>query len=132
MEHRLPVSVKGVLIEGGAVVLLQNERDEWELPGGRLEVAEAPEACVVREFREEVGASVQVGPILDSWVYEVLSDRFVFIVTYAVSRCGSEQLSVSSEHKRLRWWPVHRLPGAELPEGYRRSIAHAVMLMQAS
>jgi hypothetical protein len=37
MEHLLPISIKGVLIENEAVMLLENERDEWELPGGRLE-----------------------------------------------------------------------------------------------
>jgi len=31
------VSVKGVLIIDGGVVLLRNERDEWELPGGRVD-----------------------------------------------------------------------------------------------
>ncbi len=32
-----PVSAKGVLFEDGRVVLLENERRRWELPGGRLE-----------------------------------------------------------------------------------------------
>ena len=50
-----PVSIKGVLVEAGRVVLLENERDEWELPGGRLEPGEAPETCLVREFAEELG-----------------------------------------------------------------------------
>lgn len=36
------VSVKGVLFIGDEVVLLKNERDEWELPGGRLETGEEP------------------------------------------------------------------------------------------
>ena len=30
-----PVSVKGVVIREGKVILLRNERDEWELPGGK-------------------------------------------------------------------------------------------------
>jgi hypothetical protein len=35
METRaFPVSVKGVAVQGGKVLLLRNERDEWELPGG--------------------------------------------------------------------------------------------------
>jgi 8-oxo-dGTP pyrophosphatase MutT (NUDIX family) len=34
---QFPVSVKGVLFQRGTVVLLENERAEWELPGGRLE-----------------------------------------------------------------------------------------------
>jgi 8-oxo-dGTP pyrophosphatase MutT (NUDIX family) len=38
-----PVSIKGVFVEAGGIVLLENDRDEWELPGGRLEPGEAPE-----------------------------------------------------------------------------------------
>jgi 8-oxo-dGTP pyrophosphatase MutT (NUDIX family) len=60
-----PVSIKGVLVEAGRVVLLENERDEWELPGGRLEPGEAPETCLVREFAEELGAVVEVARIID-------------------------------------------------------------------
>jgi len=51
-----PVSIKGVLLEAGRVVLLENEREEWELPGGRLETGEDPMACLVREFAEELAA----------------------------------------------------------------------------
>jgi 8-oxo-dGTP pyrophosphatase MutT (NUDIX family) len=57
---KFPVSIKGVLVEAGRVVLLENERDEWELPGGRLEPGEPPETCLVREFAEELGAVVEV------------------------------------------------------------------------
>lgn len=32
-EIRFPVSVKGVLLAEGGVVLLENEREEWDLPG---------------------------------------------------------------------------------------------------
>jgi ADP-ribose pyrophosphatase YjhB (NUDIX family) len=39
---RLPVSVKGVVLDdGGKAALLENERGEWELPGGRLEAGES-------------------------------------------------------------------------------------------
>ena len=36
-------------------MLLENERGEWELPGGRLEPGETPHACLAREFAEELG-----------------------------------------------------------------------------
>ena len=96
-----PVSIKGVLVEAGRVVLLENERDEWELPGGRLEPGEAPMTCLVREFAEELGAAVVVASIIDCWVYEVLPQREVVIITYGVQRCDEEELRVSDEHRRL-------------------------------
>jgi 8-oxo-dGTP pyrophosphatase MutT (NUDIX family) len=66
-----PVSVKGVLVRGGRVLLLKNERHEWELPGGKLELGEEPQACVAREITEETGLSVTTGPILDAWQYHI-------------------------------------------------------------
>ena len=36
--YRLPVSVKAVILRGDTIVLLKNERDEWELPGGKLDL----------------------------------------------------------------------------------------------
>ena len=51
----LPVSVKGVALQDGKVLPLQNERREWELPGGKLELGEDPADCVAREIGEESG-----------------------------------------------------------------------------
>jgi 8-oxo-dGTP pyrophosphatase MutT (NUDIX family) len=67
---RFPVSVKGVVILGDRVVLLRNERNEWELPGGKLDPGEQPLlSCIMREIREELGLTVAVETILDSWLY---------------------------------------------------------------
>ena len=45
---RLPVSVKGVLVHRGRVLVLRNDRGEWELPGGRLDDGETPEEALRR------------------------------------------------------------------------------------
>ena len=117
-----PVSIKGVLLEASGVVLLENEREEWELPGGRLEPGEDPKACLVREFAEELGVSVIVKVILDCWLYEVLPARYVVIVTYGVERAGVEALRLSAEHRRLGTFALDELDGLPMPEGYRRSV----------
>ena len=117
-----PVSIKGVFVEAGRVVLLENDRDEWELPSGRLEPGEAPETSLAREFAEELRAAVVVTGIIDCWVYEVLLGREVVIVTYGVERCDREELRVSDEHRRFGLFTLHEIEALPIAEGYRRSI----------
>jgi 8-oxo-dGTP pyrophosphatase MutT (NUDIX family)/GNAT superfamily N-acetyltransferase len=117
-----PVSVKGVLLDEGRAVLLENERGTWELPGGRLEPGEEPAACLVREVAEELGIDVFVASILDSWVYEVLPRREVLIVTYGVRRGDQRAMRVSDEHRRFGLFAMNELDNLPMPEGYRRSI----------
>lgn len=118
-----PVSVKGVLFEQNRAVLLENERGEWELPGGRLDPGENPPACLAREVAEELGIEVTIDTILDSWVYEVLPGRDVLIVTYGVRRSrDDDDLRVSNEHRRYKLFALDELNEFPLAEGYRRSI----------
>ena len=41
-------------------ILLRNERDEWELPGGKLDADESPTDCCAREIHEELALDVSV------------------------------------------------------------------------
>ena len=50
LARTYPVSIKAVVEVDGRIVLLRNERDEWELPGGKLEAEETPRECVEREI----------------------------------------------------------------------------------
>lgn len=121
------VSVKGVVVRDGRVLLLHNERDEWELPGGRLEIGETPGQCVAREITEETGWRVVTGPILDSWLYYIdQAEKHVFIVTYGCRlRPGQETLDpvVSHEHGRVSLFTFEEVAGLRMPQGYKDSIA---------
>jgi 8-oxo-dGTP pyrophosphatase MutT (NUDIX family) len=117
-----PTSIKGVLFLDGKVVLLRNDREEWELPGGRLENGEDQAQTLVREFAEELAITVSVGPRIDSYLLEVIPGRHVFIVTYGCSLVGDFAPEVSHEHKEHCLWPIDRLSELALPAGYRNSI----------
>lgn len=121
--YRFPVSVKGVVLHQGEVLLLHNERDEWELPGGKLELGEEPVETVVRELREELGLKIQAGPLLDSWVYHIAEGVDVLILTYGCHATDFENLAVSHEHKALGKFAISQVPGLNMPVGYKRSIA---------
>ena len=119
---RFPVSVKGVVIRRGEVVLLRNERDEWELPGGKLEPSESPQVCVVREIAEELRLQVQPTALLDTWVYRITPEVRVFIVTYGCAETVEGEAVLSHEHKQLRWFSLSEVPALRMPDGYKASI----------
>jgi len=121
--YAFPVSVKGVAVQDGRVLLLENERDEWELPGGKLELGEDPQECVVREISEETGWQVTAGPILDCWQYHIREDCDVVIVTYGCHFAGDRSPVASTEHKQARLFALADVPALDMPTGYKRSVA---------
>ena len=104
------------------VVLVRNERDEWELPGGRLELGETPEEGLAREFAEELSVQVAALNIIDSYLFEVVPGRNVFIVTYGCRLRGEFKPGLSAEHTAFGLHAVADLERIPLPAGYARSI----------
>ena len=130
----LPISVKGVLVREGHVLLLLNERGEWDLPGGRPDPGEDWPAALVREVREETGLQAEVDRSLDVHLFEVLPARFVRIVPYACRLLGAGDVTLSHEHLETRWLPLALLEteatgetvaGHRLPACYRAAIRQA-------
>jgi 8-oxo-dGTP pyrophosphatase MutT (NUDIX family) len=130
-----PVSVKGVALgDGRRVLLLANERGEWELPGGLLETGDgagdggdgSPEQALRREVREETGWDVQPGPLIDggTWIYEPIPGRRVLIVTYGCAVLSPGRTPViSPEHHDIGLFTAAEAARLTMPDGYKRSIA---------
>ncbi|WP_245689543.1 NUDIX domain-containing protein [Streptomyces chattanoogensis] len=117
------------------VLLLKNERDEWELPGGRLEVGSAdgavpadasPEAALEREIQEETGWEAKAEPLIDggTWIYQPIPGRRVLIITYGCAGLTPDRPPVvSQEHKQLGMFAADEVPGLNMPDGYTQAIA---------
>jgi 8-oxo-dGTP pyrophosphatase MutT (NUDIX family) len=125
-----PISIKGVVIHDGRVLLLLNERGEWDLPGGRPDPGEDHRAALVREVREEAGLAVEVGALLDEHLFEVLPQRFVRIVAYGCRLVGGNDVVLSHEHLDTRWVSLadlgETIDGRPLPKGYLGAIRQAI------
>jgi 8-oxo-dGTP diphosphatase len=125
-----PISVKGVLIHQDRVLLLLNERAEWDLPGGRPDPGEDYRAALTREVQEEAGLTVEVGAALDEYLFEVLPRRFVRILPFVCRLTGGNDVVLSHEHLETRWLPLaelgERIRGYPLPSGYLGAIRQAI------
>jgi mutator protein MutT len=124
--YRLPISVKAVLVDAGRACLLFNERDQWELPGGRLERGETPEDCLVREVREEIGLEPVVEGLVDARAFQPAPGKEVFILVYRCRLAAPGAVVLSSEHREVGWFAPAELDSLVLPDGYLASLKRAL------
>ena len=99
-----PVVVATAIVKDGRVLAAQRTRPRavagrWELPGGRVEPGESERAAIVRECREELGATVRVDRRLAT---DLPIDAGVLRVHLARLAPGSPE-PAATEHAALRW-----------------------------
>jgi len=72
----------------------------WEIPAGRLEAGETPEAALTREAREELGIEVTGSQIIGAYQF-MRHEQPMLLLTYL---CGFRgEIVRSDEHQELRW-----------------------------
>lgn len=130
--YLVPISVKGIVIEDGKVWLRKNERDEWELPGGKIDPGEQPEETVLRELSEELGFTAEVADIIDAHMYTVQKSidesLGVLVVCYSctvLDKSGEFELAGEAGESEFKEFPLSEVASLNMPVFYKRAIAKA-------
>lgn len=118
--YRALISVKGVLRQEDRFALLKNRRGEWELPGGKLEVGERFNECLVREFREELGIAVVCGRLLDVVPHHFYDN--IVVIIYSCDAETTELPTLSEEHTDFGWFLAGETKNLNVPHSYRQAI----------
>lgn len=83
----------------GRVLAARRERPAgWELPGGKVEPGETEPAALVRELREELGVTVEVGERIGP---DVPIDPDFLLRAWTAALIDGEPAAL--EHAELRW-----------------------------
>jgi 8-oxo-dGTP diphosphatase len=89
----------------GRVLAARRERPAgWELPGGKVEPGETEPAALVRELREELGVTVEVG---DRVGPDVPIGPDFLLRAWTVALTDGEPAAL--EHAELRWLALDEL-----------------------
>ena len=112
-----------------AGVILTNENNEvlltkrsiepklgtWDIPGGFLEDGEDPIVGVQREIREELGITIQVGPVLGIYVdtYDHGTTVHTLNIYYACTLVSGE-IHPMDDISEAKWFSADAIPWDEL------------------
>jgi len=134
--YLIPVSVKGIVFEDGKVWLRKNERQEWELPGGKLDKGEQPEETVLREIKEELGFDVSVKTIVQAYLYKIKKSVDesvgVLVVSYVcnvLKKYGEFELEGEAGRAEFQLFSLEEIENLNMPEFYKEAIKKAESLI---
>ncbi|MFZ3497401.1 NUDIX hydrolase [Streptomyces sp. 5.8] len=116
------VSVAGAVVrdDGRLLAIRRADNGHWELPGGVLELIEAPEDGVRREVLEETGIQVEVDRL--TGVYKNMTRGIVALVFRCKPSGGTER--TSEESTSVAWLSPEEITA-------RMSEVYAVRLLDA-
>ena len=110
--------VSAALIFRDGKLLITRRRPEahlgglWEFPGGKRELDETFEQCLVREIREELGVEISVGKLFES-VTHAYPEKTVHLKFFVCRLLGGEPQPLGC--KAVKWAGKSELADYEFP-----------------
>ncbi len=116
----LLVVVACVLVDAdGKILLAQRPKGRsmaglWEFPGGKLEQGETPEACIIRELKEELGITAKAACLAPLTFASHAYDEFHLLMPLYVARRWDGVVS-PLEGQKLAWVRLNELRSYKMP-----------------
>jgi 8-oxo-dGTP diphosphatase len=126
-EHFLgKVALKAFIEREGKILIVRdvNDDDVWEIPGGRLDEGEAPEAGLARELREELGVEIEVGELIytEQSLHTQKGEWTLFLVFRASIKGNNPFVLQADEIAEAKWVDQPHLNDQKIYPVYLKSI----------
>lgn len=104
---RMMIEVAAAIIENeqGQILIARRNKGKsqagmWEFPGGKIELGESPEVCLIRELQEEMGIEIAPYTLLGVNKHDYGTVQIKLIAYLAKYSSGEIRLT---DHDEYRW-----------------------------
>jgi mutator protein MutT len=90
MVKKVNIGTAGIIRKNNKILIAQRKKDswmepnKWEFPGGRIELNETYEECLIREIREELGIIISIDRLFMKTTHTYIKNNEEFPVTLMV------------------------------------------------
>jgi len=108
-----PFACDAVLVENDKILLIKRGaepfKDEWALPGGRIEDDETAEECLKREMLEETGLEVEPIKLIGIFSDPSRDPRKIIAAAYLVKYVSGE-IKGGDDAAEAKWFELNNMP----------------------
>ena len=121
------IALKALIVNGkGEVLLMRDPREDkeiWEIPGGRMNEDEEPRAALAREIHEELGVVVEVGEVMHMEQFIQGSEGArAFVIVFRATLDSDDFVLETSEVAEIGWFGREAALALTLFPEYRQAL----------
>lgn len=121
ISYLLPVSVKSLVLDNNRVLLIKNERNEWDLPGGKIQKNESPLEALNRETKEELNITLNNSKVLCLNSYN-FREQQIIVAIYISEIHGNSPIKASSEIFNYDFFTQENLKNLKLTDWSKEAL----------
>ena len=109
-----PVSVKALIKDQDRYLLLQNERGEWDFPGGKLETGATVGQTLLEEVNEETNLDIELEQLCYLELHQV-NRSWVVVGIYQAQINSARAIQISHEHMEYGFFSKEKIINLSTP-----------------
>ena len=114
LADAFPVSVKALIKDGDRYLLLQNERGEWDFPGGKLETGASVSQTLLEEVMEETNLNIELKQFCYLEQHQ-LNRTWLIVGIYHAQINSARAVQISHEHMQYGFFSMEEIKSLSTP-----------------
>ena len=122
------VALKGIIEAKNKVLLIRDAREAgeiWEIPGGRMDIGESPEAGLNREIQEELGVACDVHEVVYAeQFWQISESAYALMIAFRLTLQNPDAPLVLAPDEILeaQWFSESELSTIKLFKEYENAL----------